>query len=84
MKLAREETKIKVTGRVFIVKITSNLRVGTETVGTKKISDQEPEPEPRLYGTVPLPCPAGLAAPRDRVRMRVCQRIQIKIGTASE
>ncbi len=42
MKLAREETKIMVTGRSFIIKITKNLRVGTGTgagIGTvgKKI-----------------------------------------------
>jgi hypothetical protein len=31
MKLAREETKIKVTGRSFYREITENLRVGTGT-----------------------------------------------------
>jgi hypothetical protein len=59
MKLAREETKIMVTGRSFYRK--NNLkfkgRTGTEartrTVGKNLDPVPEPEPEPRQNGTVP-------------------------------
>ncbi len=52
MKLAREETKIKVTGSSFYRK--NNLKFeGRNRNRGQNIWDPEPEPEPRQNGTVP-------------------------------
>jgi hypothetical protein len=59
MKLAREETKIKITSRSFYRKnnLTFEGRNRNQSRNRgQKIWDPEPEPEPRQNGTVPQNC----------------------------